>query len=51
MAEGKESVNVIRSIFEVVVLFAAIFIILGGVALVVVLSPWSRTSRGKTSGL
>jgi len=43
MAEGKENVNVIRSIFELVVLFAAIFIIFGGVALVVVLSPWSRT--------
>jgi len=43
MAEGGKNVNVIRSIFEVIVLFAAIFIILGGVALVVILSPWSRT--------
>ncbi len=43
MAEGKEKPNVIRSIFELVVLFAAIFIIFGGVALVVILSPWSRT--------
>ena len=43
MAEGGKKVNVIRSIFELVVLFAAIFIILGGVALVVVLSPWSGT--------
>ena len=43
MAEGKENVNVIRSIFELIVLFAAIFIIFGGVALIVVLSPWSRT--------
>ena len=43
MTEGKENPNVIRSIFEVIVLFAAIFIIFGGVALVIALSPWSRT--------
>lgn len=43
MAEGKESPNVIRSVFEVALLFAGIFIIFGAVALVVALSPWSRT--------
>jgi len=43
MAEGGKNVNVIRSIFELIVLFAAIFIIVGGVLLVIALSPWSRT--------
>lgn len=43
MAEGKESPNVIRTIFELIVLLAAVFIIFGGVALIIALSPWSRT--------
>lgn len=42
MAEGKY-INPIRALFEAVALFAAISIILGGVALVVVLSPWFKT--------
>lgn len=43
MSEGGKKVNVLRSIFELIVLLAAIFIIFGGVALIVVLSPWFRT--------
>lgn len=43
MSEGKENPNVIRTIFELIALLAAVFIIFGGVALVIVLSPWSRT--------
>jgi hypothetical protein len=42
MAEEKTSVNPIRSLFEVVVLFAAIFIILGGLGMIIFFSPWSQ---------
>ncbi len=43
MAEEKYSINVIRSLFEVLVLFAAIFVILGGIGLIIFLSPWFKT--------
>ena len=43
MAEEKYGVQPIRALLEVVVLFAAIFVILGGIGIVVFLSPWSRT--------
>ncbi len=43
MTEGKKKSNPIRSVFELVILFAAIFLIFGGVALIVLLSPWAST--------
>ena len=41
MAE-KSGVNVIRSIFELLVLLLALGVIFGGLALIVILSPGSR---------
>ncbi len=42
MAE-KSGVSVARSIFELVVLMLALAVIFGGLALIVLLSPWSQT--------
>jgi hypothetical protein len=42
MAE-KSGLSIIRTIFELLVLLLALGVIFGGLALVVVLSPWSRT--------
>ena len=46
MAE-KSEVNVIRSIFELLVLLLALGVIFGGLALIVILSPWSQTVLSK----
>ena len=43
----KSKVNVIRSIFELLVLLLALGVIFGGLALVVFLSPWSQTVLNK----
>jgi NADH-quinone oxidoreductase subunit J len=43
----KSGVNVIRTVFELLVLLAALGVIFGGLALVVVLSPWSQTVLNK----
>jgi hypothetical protein len=43
----KSGVNVIRTVFELLVLLAALGVIFGGLALVVVLSPWSQTILSK----
>jgi NADH-quinone oxidoreductase subunit J len=42
MAE-KSGLNIIRTIFELLVLLLALGVIFGGLALVVILSPWSKT--------
>jgi F420H2 dehydrogenase subunit J len=42
MAE-KSGLSIMRTIFELLVLLLALGVIFGGLALVVVLSPWSRT--------
>ena len=42
MAE-KSGLSIIRTIFELLVLLLALGVIFGGLALVVLLSPWSRT--------
>ena len=39
----KSSKNVVRSIFELLVLLLALGVIFGGLALIVLLSPWSQT--------
>jgi beta-lactamase regulating signal transducer with metallopeptidase domain len=46
MAE-KSGVNVIRSIFELLVLLLALGVIFGGLALIVILSPWFQTVLSK----
>ena len=46
MAE-KSGANVVRSIFELIVLLLALGIIFGGLALIVFLSPWSQTIQNK----
>lgn len=46
MAE-KSGVSVIRSIFELLVLLAALGVVFGGLALIIFLSPWSQTILGK----
>jgi beta-lactamase regulating signal transducer with metallopeptidase domain len=46
MAE-KSEVNVIRSIFELLVLLLALGVIFGGLALIVILSPWFQTVLSK----
>jgi NADH-quinone oxidoreductase subunit J len=46
MAE-KSGVNVIRTAFELLVLLAALGVIFGGLALIVILSPWSQTILNK----
>jgi len=46
MAE-KSGVNVIRSIFELLVLIIALGVIFGGLALIVILSPWFQTVLSK----
>ncbi|VVB71590.1 F(420)H(2) dehydrogenase subunit J [uncultured archaeon] len=43
----KSGINVIRSIFELLVLLAALGVIFGGLALIVFFSPWSQTILGK----
>jgi hypothetical protein len=45
MAESSK--NVIRTIFELAVLLLALAVIFGGLALVVIFSPWSRTILDK----
>jgi hypothetical protein len=40
---AKSDKNVIRSIFELVVLLLALGVIFGGLALILFLSPWSQT--------
>jgi NADH-quinone oxidoreductase subunit J len=42
MSEKSEK-NVIRTIFELLVLLAALGVIFGGLAVIVILSPWSKT--------
>jgi NADH-quinone oxidoreductase subunit J len=42
MAE-KSGLSIIRTIFELMVLLIALGVIFGGLALVILLSPWSRT--------
>jgi uncharacterized MnhB-related membrane protein len=44
---AEKSVNVIRSIFELIVLVLALGVIFGGLALIVFLSPWSQTVVNK----
>ena len=39
----KSGTNVIRTIFELLVLLIALGVIFGGLALIVLLSPWSQT--------
>jgi NADH-quinone oxidoreductase subunit J len=46
MAE-KSGANVVRSIFELIVLLLALGIIFGGLALIIFLSPWSQTIQNK----
>jgi len=46
MAE-KSEVNVLRSIFELLVLVLALGVIFGGLALIVFLSPWSQTTLSR----
>ncbi|VVB69204.1 F(420)H(2) dehydrogenase subunit J [uncultured archaeon] len=46
MAE-KSGVNVVRAIFELLVILLALGVIFGGLALVVFLSPWSQTILNK----
>lgn len=46
MAE-KSGVKVIRSIFELLVLLLALGVIFGGLALIVLFSPWSQTILSK----
>jgi hypothetical protein len=42
MAE-KSGVSIVRPIFELVVILVALAVIFGGLALIVILSPWSQT--------
>src|SRR5512139_426513 len=44
---AKSGASVIRSIFQLLVLLAALGVIFGGLALVVFLSPWSQTILSK----
>jgi len=46
MAE-KSGANVVRAIFELLVLLLALGVIFGGLALIVFLSPWSQTIVNK----
>lgn len=46
MAE-KSGVNVVRAIFELLVLLLALGVIFGGLAVIVLLSPWSQTILNK----
>lgn len=46
MAE-KSEVNVLRAIFELLVLVLALGVIFGGLALIVFLSPWSQTTLSR----
>lgn len=43
----KSGANVIRTIFELLVLLLALGVIFGGLALIVLLSPWSQTVLDK----
>jgi NADH-quinone oxidoreductase subunit J len=43
MMSEKSEKNVIRTIFELLVLLAALGVIFGGLAVIVILSPWSKT--------
>jgi hypothetical protein len=44
---AEKPANVIRAIFELVVLLLALAVIFGGLALIVFLSPWSQTILNK----
>lgn len=46
MAE-KSGVNVVRAIFELLVLLLALGVIFGGLAVILLLSPWSQTILNK----
>ncbi len=46
MAE-KSGANVMRSIFELIVLLLALGVVFGGLALIIFLSPWSQTILNK----
>jgi NADH-quinone oxidoreductase subunit J len=43
MMSEKSEKNVIRTIFELLVLLAALGVIFAGLAVIVILSPWSKT--------
>ncbi|MDD4650743.1 MAG: NADH-quinone oxidoreductase subunit J [Methanothrix sp.] len=47
----KSGANVIRTIFELLVLLVALGVIFGGLALIVILSPWSQTVLNKLLAL
>jgi len=47
----KSGANVIRTIFELLVLLAALGVIFGGLALIVLLSPWFQTVMDKLLAL
>ena len=47
----KSGANVIRTIFELLVLLAALGVIFGGLALIVLLSPWFQTVLDKLLAL
>jgi len=47
----KSGANVIRTIFELLVLLAALGVIFGGLALIVLLSPWFQTVLDKVLAL
>ena len=47
----KSGANVIRTIFELLVLLAALGVIFGGLALIVLLSPWFQTVVDKILAL
>jgi len=47
----KSGANVIRTIFELLVLLVALGVIFGGLALIVLLSPWSQTVLDKLLAL
>ncbi|OPY52558.1 MAG: F(420)H(2) dehydrogenase subunit J [Methanosaeta sp. PtaU1.Bin060] len=46
MAE-KSGASIVRSVFDLVVLLLALAVIFGGLALIVILSPWSQTILNK----
>ena len=47
MAENEPERNVIRTIFELLVLLLALGVIFGGLAVIVFFSPWSKTILDK----
>ncbi|OPY50053.1 MAG: F(420)H(2) dehydrogenase subunit J [Methanosaeta sp. PtaU1.Bin112] len=51
MSSKESGANVIRTIFELLVLLAALGVIFGGLAAIVLLSPWSQTVLDKLLAL